>query len=232
MRCHFLFIIFALVLYPVLCWPQLGNIRFKHISLEQGLSNSTIECIFQDNRGFIWFGTRDGLNRFDGNQILVYRYNPNDTNSISDNFIRCISQDRSGAIWVGTSNGLNRFDAATARFTRFKNKTDNSSSISHNLITSICESSTGQLWIGTWGGLNLYVSGSQSFVRIYANELYRAPENQVNCLHQDAGRLWIGSEKGLLYLDIGTRRIVAWNQSAPGGAIRAIHAGNDGNLWL
>lgn len=236
MRCHFVFLLFAFVLYPALCMAQPGNLRFKHLSVEQGLSNSTIECIFQDDRGFVWFGTRDGLNRFDGNQILVYRYSPADSNSISDNFIRCITQDRSGAIWVGTTNGLNRFDPETGRFTRFKNKADNSSSISHNLITSICESSTGQLWIGTWGGLNLYVPKDQSFVRIYANEVYRTPENQLNCLHKDAtGRLWIGSEKGLYYFDNSSQRIEPWNLSgpgAPGGAIRAIHAGIDGNLWL
>lgn len=234
-RCHFVLLLLFL-LGPALCLAQPGNLRFKHISLEQGLSNSTIECIFQDDRGFIWLGTRDGLNRFDGNQILVYRYNPLDTNSISDNYIRCISQDQSGAIWVGTSNGLNRFDPKTARFTRFKNNTDNPSSISHNLITSICVSPTGQLWIGTGSGLNLYHPAQQSFERIYANELYRAPENQLTCLHQDStGRLWIGSEKGLYYLDHRRQRILPWNTfvaGAPAGAIRAIHAGLNGSLWI
>src|SRR5688572_6943774 len=217
MRCHFVILLLAFFLYPALCVAQPGNFRFKHLSVEQGLSNSTIECIFQDDRGFIWFGTRDGLNRFDGNQLLIFRYNPEDTGSISDNFIRCISQDRSGDIWVGTNNGLNRFNPETGRFTRFKNKADNGSSLSHNLITSICESSTGQLWVGTWGGLNLFVPKDQSFVRVYANELYRTPENQLNCLHQDAtGRLWIGSEKGLYHLDNSTRRIVPCNLSGPG----------------
>ncbi|RYF21070.1 MAG: hypothetical protein EOO42_11240, partial [Flavobacteriales bacterium] len=65
------------------------NLKFKHISVEDGLSNSTIECIFQDHRGFIWFGTRDGLNKYDGNQITVYKNNQKAT-SLSDNFIRCI----------------------------------------------------------------------------------------------------------------------------------------------
>ena len=236
MRCHFVFWIFIFVICPAMCLSQPTNLRFKHISAEEGLSNSTIECIFQDDRGFIWFGTRDGLNRYDGNHMVVYRYNPQDTNSISDNYVRCISQDKSGALWVGTSNGLNRFDPKTARFTRFKTKTDNQSSISHNLITSICERKTGELWIGTWDGLNLYQPESKSFLRIYGNKIARAPENQLNCVYEDSsGRLWIGSEKGLFYLDNKTRRLVPQGNAGGSGlptAIRIIRSGTKGNLWL
>jgi ligand-binding sensor domain-containing protein/signal transduction histidine kinase/DNA-binding response OmpR family regulator len=235
MRFHFFFLLFALIIGPAVSLSQTTNLRFKHISGEQGLSNSTIECIFQDDRGFLWFGTRDGLNRFDGNHMFIYRYNTTDTNSISDNYIRCISQDKSGAIWVGTSNGLNRFDPKTERFTRFKTKSDNLSSISHNLITSICESKTGELWIGTWSGLNLYLPENKSFLRIYAKEIHPAPENQLNCLYQDSsGRLWIGSEKGLFYLDNKTRSLIPWHNSNSGltGAIRIIHSGADGSMWL
>jgi signal transduction histidine kinase/ligand-binding sensor domain-containing protein/DNA-binding response OmpR family regulator len=234
MRCHFIFWMFVLAFCPAVCLPQFTNLRFKHISGEQGLSNSTIECIFQDDRGFIWFGTRDGLNRFDGNHMVVYRYNSADTNSISDNYVRCISQDRSGAIWVGTSNGLNRFDPKTGRFTRFKYAPDNLSGISHNLITSIYETATGELWIGTWGGLNLYMPHKKSFLRVYATEIHTAPENQLNCMYQDsAGRLWVGSEKGLFYLDDKRRSLVSltnfYGGRSPG--IRVIH-GDGATLWL
>ncbi len=236
MRSHFVFLMFALIICPAVGLSQTTNLRFKHISGEQGLSNSTIECIFQDDRGFIWFGTRDGLNRFDGNHMVIYRYNPSDTNSISDNYIRCISQDRSGAIWVGTSNGLNRFDPKTDRFTRFKTRSDNLSSISHNLVTSIYESKNGELWIGTWSGLNLYMPQKNSFLRIYANDIHPAPENQLNCVYKDAsGRLWAGSEKGLFYLDKKMQRLVPWhnaNRSRLPKAIRIIHSGADGMLWI
>ncbi|WP_205511534.1 hybrid sensor histidine kinase/response regulator transcription factor [Longitalea arenae] len=237
MRCNFLFGMLALLLIcPALGFAQAATLRFNHISGEQGLSNSTIECIFQDDRGFIWFGTRDGLNRFDGNHMVVYRYNAADSNSISDNYIRCISQDRSGVIWVGTSNGLNRFDPKTGRFTRFKCSPHNLSSISHNLVTSICESKTGELWIGTWSGLNLYLPQKNVFLRVYAREILTAPENQLHCVYQDpAGRLWVGSEKGLFYLDNKTRRLVLQNRFEPGrspAAIRIIHAGDSGRLWI
>src|SRR5689334_2854070 len=72
---------------------QPPRLRFTHLSNEQGLSNSTIEAIFQDSRGFIWLGTRDGLNRYDGNEIMVWRNDPSDTSSLSDNYIKCIYED-------------------------------------------------------------------------------------------------------------------------------------------
>ena len=110
------------------------KLNFKHISIEQGLSNSTIETIYQDKRGFIWFGTRDGLNRYDGNQISIFRYNSKDSNSISDNYIKYIYEDSKQQIWIGTINGLNKFDPTNNKFTRYKlppaNNKPNSNSIS------------------------------------------------------------------------------------------------------
>src|ERR1700748_3750450 len=102
-------------LWPLLClWfafpfflrAQISDTRFRHISVEQGLSNSSINCIFQDSRGFMWFGTRDGLNRYDGENVIIFRAKENDPNSISDNFIRCISEDSRHKLWIGTSYGL------------------------------------------------------------------------------------------------------------------------------
>src|ERR1700761_5711680 len=85
--CYFFFTFF---LVPYISLAQISDVRFRHISNEQGLSNTTINCIFQDSRGFIWFGTRDGLNRYDGVKIVVYKTKDSVETSISDNFIRCM----------------------------------------------------------------------------------------------------------------------------------------------
>src|ERR1700761_835564 len=85
-RCFFLLLFFL----PLISSAQISDVRFRHISNEQGLSNSTITCIFQDSRGFMWFGTRDGLNKYDGVKVTIYKNDPNNKNSISDNFINCI----------------------------------------------------------------------------------------------------------------------------------------------
>src|ERR1700759_1308235 len=89
---------------------QISGTRFRRISTDQGLSNSTINCIFQDSRGFMWFGTRDGLNRYDGSHVVIYRNDKKNKASISDNFINCIFEDAGHKLWIGTNYGLNRFD--------------------------------------------------------------------------------------------------------------------------
>src|SRR5687768_17301555 len=117
------YILAALVLF--LLFDTVGHaqplkLKFKRITNEHGLSSSTIESICQDSRGFIWFGTRVGLNRYDGYQMVVYRYDPKDSNSISDNYIRYIYEDRNKVLWIGTTNGLNRLNTAKNNFTRYK----------------------------------------------------------------------------------------------------------------
>ena len=116
---------------------QTPTINFRHIKSENGLSNSTIETILQDNRGFLWFGTRDGLNRYDGSQMIVYRNSSTDSSSISDNYITSLYEDKQHSLWVGTINGLNIFDPKLNRFMRLKQKRDDAKSISHNHISVI-----------------------------------------------------------------------------------------------
>ncbi|HVK48764.1 MAG TPA: two-component regulator propeller domain-containing protein, partial [Pseudobacter sp.] len=133
-------------------FAQQPGISFKHIQNEQGLSNSTIECIFQDSRGFLWFGTRDGLNRYDGYQLTVYRYDPKIPGSISDNFIKSIGEDSNKVLWVGTSNGLNRFNEESQQFTRFKHDASNAHSLPNNQVNTLFKDRTGKLWAGTAAG--------------------------------------------------------------------------------
>ncbi|HZE83201.1 MAG TPA: two-component regulator propeller domain-containing protein, partial [Puia sp.] len=132
------YIISAIVLLG--CAPSLFSqgpkLKFSHISSEQGMSNSTIETIFQDSKGFMWFGTRDGLNRYDGNEILAYRNDPVDTSSLSDSYIRCIYEDRDHDLWIGTINGLNRLNRAKNNFSRFKHDPADPKSLSSSLVTS------------------------------------------------------------------------------------------------
>ena len=150
----------VLFIIPYLSFSQPLKLKFKRISIEQGLSNSTIETIYQDKRGFIWIGTRDGLNRYDGYQMVVYRYDPKNAGSISDNYIRCIYEDRNQNLWVGTTNGLNRLDPAKNSFTRYKHIPGNPQSLSNNLVTCIYEDPNKRLWVSTYGGgINLFQPG-------------------------------------------------------------------------
>ena len=94
------------------------SLNFDHLTPEDGLSESTVLAITQDAEGFMWFGTREGLNRYDARKIKVYRNDPEDSTTLSDNFIYSLLWDRRGRLWIGTRNGLNLFDPATETFKR------------------------------------------------------------------------------------------------------------------
>ena len=111
-------------------FSQKQNIKFEHLDINSGLSQNHILCILQDSRGFMWFGSRDGLNKYDGYGFTIYKNDAKDSTSISNNFISAIVEDASGVIWVATrGGGLNRYDKEKDRFTHFKNDPANPASI-------------------------------------------------------------------------------------------------------
>src|ERR1700743_1448012 len=150
MRYRIIIYIF-LLLHPATLFSQgqAPKLRFTHISNEQGLSNSTINCIFQDSRGFIWFGTRDGLNRYDGVNVAVYKTTPGDTDSISDNFVRCIYEDAGHRLWIGTSYGLNSFNPVSNSFTRYHHKNGDKTTLSSDVVSAVYGLDANNLLAGT-----------------------------------------------------------------------------------
>ena len=106
------------------------DLQFDQITVDDGLSQSMVICILQDKNGFIWFGTEDGLNRWDGYEFKIYKYDPDAENSLSDDYLQTIFEDRDGIIWIGTkTGGLNRFDIDTGKFKRFVQDDANPDSI-------------------------------------------------------------------------------------------------------
>jgi ligand-binding sensor domain-containing protein/signal transduction histidine kinase len=142
----YILLAFFLALIPLQNTAQ--NIPFGHFSVREGLSNSFVNCLLQDRTGFIWFGTDDGLNRFDGFEVKVYRNDPNDNSSISENIIWALCEDHLGNLWIGTkSGGLNKYDPLTNRFEQWE--LDSASTEEIN-ITYIYEDSRNNIWIGTY----------------------------------------------------------------------------------
>ncbi len=91
------------------------NLYFSNLNLKDGLSQISVLKIFQDTKGFIWFGTRNGLNRYDGSEFVIYKHDPKDTVSLSDNHIQALAEDRDRNLWIGTARGLNKLDLKTNR---------------------------------------------------------------------------------------------------------------------
>ena len=99
---------------------QFSYLRFETLSLEHGLSQTSVRAIHQDRHGFMWFGTEDGLNRYDGYTFTVFKPVPGDAGSLSSSFVRAILEDPDGTLWIGTNGGgFNKYDPSTERFRRF-----------------------------------------------------------------------------------------------------------------
>lgn len=191
------------------------NIRFSRLSLEQGLSQSSIYGLVQDDRGFIWIGTEDGLNRYDGNQFKIFKPVRNDQNSLSDGFVQVMLKDRDGTIWIGTnSGGLEHFDPLTEHFTHFPHKPDDANSISSDDVLALFQDQKGAIWIGTHGGglnklefLDGGRIGTETAVKITRyhhddRDETSLSHNVVQAISQDAnGQLWIGTGNGLNRFD-------------------------------
>ncbi|MFC2111056.1 two-component regulator propeller domain-containing protein [Bacteroidota bacterium] len=184
---------------------QISLEKFDRISIEKGISESIVTCIYQDSHGFMWFGTQNGLNRYDGYKFEIFRNNPMDSTSISGNYIMCIYEDSKGNLWIGTeSNGLNLFDRTLHIFRTFKHNNKIKGSISSNSVISIVEDKNKILWIGTKNGLNIFHYKKNKFSKInftLSNEIVLSGGNIIKHIIEDShNKLWIGTGCGLISL--------------------------------
>jgi len=174
---------------------QVDNIPFDRITTENGLSNNMIRTITQDKTGFLWIGTNDGLNKYDGYEFTTYLHSNEDSTTISDNSVTALYEDETGFIWIGTRNGLNYFDPSKEEFIRYYKSDFDSASISSNFIRTLYKDHQGYLWIGTQtGSLNRYDHFHGGFT------CYPVRGGNVSCIFEDHdGILWIGTARGELY---------------------------------
>ncbi len=144
-----IFISFAFILSG-----QDNYASFDRITIMDGLSQSSVYCILQDNKGFLWFGTRDGLNKYDGYTFKSFKNSSDNPNSISNNEVISLCQDNSGLLWIGTrGGGLNIYDPRTEKFWIFRKKESDPHSINSNVVSAIFKDSKGNMWVGTMEGL-------------------------------------------------------------------------------
>ena len=127
----------------------MSNITFQHISTEHGLSQKTVEAIFQDKYGFLWIGTQEGLNRYDGRKLDVFRHINNDNSSLSHDYISDILEDNKGNLWVATGGGLNRFVRKSESFDKLNIKDSKGNKVVR--LNSLYVDSSEIMWIGTDG---------------------------------------------------------------------------------
>ncbi len=223
---------------PFFAVAQAPVLKFKQISDEQGLSNSFITSTYQDYRGFMWFGTVNGLNRYDGDSIRVYRNSTKDRLSLSNNLIRNIYEDHRHRLWVGTQNGLDLFNPYQNNFTIYHHDPRNDKSIGGNEITNIYEDQQNNLWVGTiGGGLNLLNRETNVFTHFKHNAADRNSlrSDTVNCIYEDAANnLWVATNAGLELFNRKNKTfsLIANPFGEAANIINYIQQDKNGNLWL
>ena len=173
---------------------------FEELSSEAGLSSTVVTCILKDSQGFMWFGSQNGLNKFDGYNFTTYTHSDTVTNSISGNYILSVFEDNEKNIWVGTqSNGLNKYNRNKDNFEIFRNDSSNSKSISSDNIRIVMQTSDGNLYFGTEKGVNTYDAVNNSFqILTLPKEKQDLNSLPINEIFQDSdGSIWIGTSNGL-----------------------------------
>ena len=208
--------------------------QLQYLTVDEGLSQNDVTCILQDKTGFLWIGTRGGLNRYDGYGFYIFQNEIGNPNSLANNSIESIFEDSKGRIWIGTrSNGLSCYDPITEKFTHFQHNPNDSNSISGNRVIAIAEGKPGEIWLGTReNGLNIFLEKENRFIR-----RLNGPDNiKVQSIHRTRdGEMWIGSSGGLRQFDLNGQMLAGpyiWNQEYFNDYIKVIEDHATGELWV
>jgi signal transduction histidine kinase/ligand-binding sensor domain-containing protein/CheY-like chemotaxis protein len=235
--------ILLLLLCTTFAYPQTEHLSFEHLGTAQGLSQSNVICSLQDSRGFMWFGTREGLNKFTGYGFTVYKNEIGNDKSLSNNLINDIVEDAGGNLWIATwGGGLDRFDRKTDQFTHYRHVAGDAGSISSNLVLALLKDSKGTIWVGTEdGGLDRMDStGRFRHFRNRQGDVTSLADNHVKHLYEDAGhRIWVATrDGGLNVLDqrTGTFGHFMHSDSRPGSVrsnyVTYVYGDKHRRMWV
>ncbi len=217
--------------------------RVERVSIEAGLSQSVVNCILQDRTGFLWLGTQDGLNRYDGYRFEVYRHDARDPSSLAHDFVLALTEDSHGDIWIGTSGGgLARWQRTTDSFVSYRRSPGNPTSLSGDRVHDLVWDPSGALWAATEdGGLSRFDPDTGSF-RLFQHDPYDAASlahDQLVAVYVDRhGDLWIGTAGGLdLFVQEQDRFVHHRHDPTDPGSlsenrVRAIFEDRMGRLWV
>ncbi|WMS86398.1 ligand-binding sensor domain-containing protein [Pleionea litopenaei] len=225
----------SVFLLPPLFSAELENTRFQHISTHQGLSQKTVQSIYQDRTGFMWFGTQEGLNRFDGHTMRVYRHNSSDPDSLSHDAIRDVYEDQQGRLFVATSGGLNVFNAADEKFITLNIQVGGEPVLRFN---TLYRDRSGMLWVGTDGhGLLQLVQTPSGYSAQSISDHVQLKTADVRVVFEDSrGRLWIGTD-GQGVFRMHQQSLVHFSAESPESQlshnrIRDIIEDSKGRIWV
>ncbi len=236
----YLFLRFILLSNNAVAQQDNLNIKFDNVSIKDGLSQSSPNCIFQDSRGILWIGTEDGLNKYDGYSFEVYKPEENNEFSISSHRILSICEDADANLWIGTNGGgLNKYDRRSDRFIHYVPGKIDTATLSGNIVYALMPADDHRLWIGTDKGLSILDLKNYRFVHIKKDPVLEPlTHSAVLSFAKDASRIWIGTDKCLYRYDPGSHTRTSYlkeslnDQSLPGNQVTSLLLDRNRNLWV
>ncbi len=211
-------------------YPQYG---YNGLDTENGLSNNSVNCILQDSRGYMWFSTYYGLNRYNGYEVKTFYSTSDKEETLSSNFITQLQEDNNGNIWVGTKFGLNKFDKDTERFTRYWADDEQPAALRNNQIGALLLDSRGQMWVGTMGGgLHYYHEQIDGFSCFSQNDTIAPYINTISAITEGYnGEIWIGTYGNGLSM-FNPKEHFFINFEFPTMQINSLLDDGNGSLWI
>ncbi|MDP4276357.1 MAG: two-component regulator propeller domain-containing protein [Bacteroidota bacterium] len=198
---------------------------FNKYNVDNGLSENTVQSILQDQKGYMWFGTKDGLNRFDGVEFKTFRNEPSNPSTIGNNFIRCLYQSEANNLWIGTDLGIFLFNTDTNISIPFMAKDQYGKPITGS-VCSICEEDRNTIWIGGFDGIYIY-NKSRNVLKKLRSEF------TWNLLRDRAGTIWFATRQGLLCFNRETGRFYSYKQpNVSNQEVLCLHEDSDGDIWV
>jgi ligand-binding sensor domain-containing protein/signal transduction histidine kinase/CheY-like chemotaxis protein len=221
--------------------PSLAQLSFDHLSVTNGLSQSTVLAICKDSRGYMWFGTRDCLNRYDGRGVKIYRTDPDNMATISaEDYIYTIVEDKRKNLWIGTQNGLNRYIPEKDAFERIPYSPKDPNSISDKIVLSILADSKGRVWFSTNMGLSMLENpSSRKFKKFFKKDGLAG--NSVYTVFEDSkGNIWAGTTEGLSLMTLKNNKYIFSTfthvpsdpKSMSGNSVKTIAEDKQGRIWI
>jgi ligand-binding sensor domain-containing protein/serine phosphatase RsbU (regulator of sigma subunit) len=240
------FSIWTLLIVGILPFLHIAKIQGQilsvdHFTIENGLSQTSVNCLIQDSKGFLWIGTQDGLNKFDGYNFKVFKNEPSDTNTLTNNFINCISEDSEGNIWIGTNLGLNEYNIYTEKFTHYLFNPEDINSIREDEVYDVYQDKSGFIWIKTENYLSRLNPRSNKFRHYeHYNDVFNfiSVNAKFPIFEDHKNQLWVGTKDGLNYFDRKLEIFKRYNHdpnnsnSISSNKIKVIFEDKDHNLWI
>ncbi len=221
----------------IVTYAQRPHLRFEQINFDDGLSDNYVNAILQDHNGFLWFGTKDGLNRYDGYEFKIYRNDKDDPNTISNNTIDCLFEDKNGDLWIGTFEGINKLEKETGHFLNPTNhKPFDVKKLKFDIL-DITEDGNGKIWVATafYGVVVLNKDGVAFEFSQDEVGAHKISSNSVSSIVQDGdGYIWIGTTNGLNRVspDLTQTEVVDLPGNMNAQSVNDLLVDRDGNLWI